>query len=308
MSDALRPRHASPRSRVLTVALPTGLAVTALGVLWALAEVPPAEVDALPPAPAAAAALPPVDLDSVTAADPCADPAVQDALAAGDDSTAIAAFGGGEAFRDAVVTGNAPCVSLQDPAHVWVVVNKSLPLEPAQYAPAALDETALAATSPSDQLHRDAASALEAMGQALSADGAGALGLNNGYRSYGLQDATYSGHVSSRGQEGADQVSARPGHSEHQTGLAVDVVACSDGCGAIGDFGGTPESTWVAEHAWEYGFIVRYEDGATGTTGYVPEPWHLRYIGPELAAAYQAGGYRSLEEFFGLPAAPDYPH
>src|SRR5690606_5906481 len=98
------------------------------------------------------------------------------------------------------------------------------------------------------------------------------------------------------------------GFSEHQTGLSLDVVACSNGCGEIEAFGGTAESAWIAEHAWEHGFIVRYEDGVSDTTGYVPEPWHLRYIGPALAAAYHESGCHSLEEFFGLPAAPDYAH
>src|SRR5690606_7568261 len=124
------------------------------------------------------------------------------------------------------------------------------------------------------------------------------LGMNNGYRSHGLQTRVHASHVSSRGQAGADEVSARPGFSEHQTGLAMDVVSCSRGCGEIGAFGGTSESDWVAAHAWEYGFIIRYEEGETATTGYVPEPWHLRYIGPALASAYHEGGYHTLEEFF----------
>jgi len=116
---------------------------------------------------------------------------------------------------------------------------------------------------------------------------------------------TYNGHVRSEGQQHADAASARAGHSEHQTGLALDLVACSP-CGGIEAFGATPQGEWVAAHAWEYGFIVRYESGATGVTGYMPEPWHLRYIGRELAAVYHHGGFHTLEEFFGLPAAPDY--
>lgn len=61
-----------------------------------------------------------------------------------------------------------------------------------------------------------------------------------------------------------------------------------------------------ARHAWEYGFITRYTEGRTDVTGYEPEAWHLRYIGPELAKAYHDGGYTTLEEFFGLPPAPTY--
>jgi D-alanyl-D-alanine carboxypeptidase len=233
---------------------------------------------------------------------------VSDALAAGDDEAVVAAFGGGTAFRDAVVAGNALCISLIDPTRNWVVVNKSNGLNPTDYVPGGLVESPIRQTTTSRMIDQDAASALGAMAADLEASGSGLLGMNNAYRSYRLQVSNYTGLVSAEGQHTADLGSARPGFSEHQTGLAVDVVACSDGCGEIAAFGGTPESAWVAAHAWEYGFVVRYESGATGTTGYEPEPWHLRYIGPALAEAYRAGGYHTLEEFFGLPAAPDYEH
>ncbi|WP_175986695.1 M15 family metallopeptidase [Microbacterium tenebrionis] len=308
MSDARYPRHASRPHRALSVALPIGIAVTALGALWALADVPMAVDAAVPPVPAAAGELPGVEVASTLAADPCADTAVAGALDAGDDEALVAAFGGGAAFREAVVAGNAPCISLADPTRAWVVVNKARPLVPTDYVPADLVASPIQQTTASRLIHPDAATALAAMSTDLADAGAGSLGMNNSYRSYLLQVSNYTGFVSTEGQENADRGSARPGFSEHQTGLAVDVVACSAGCGEIAGFGGTPESDWVAAHAWEYGFIVRYESGATGTTGYEPEPWHLRYIGPSLAAAYHEGGYHTLEAFFGLPAAPDYAH
>lgn len=308
MSGAHHPRHASRPSRVLTVALPIGLVVTALGMLWAIADVPAAADAEVPPAPVVAAQLPGVDVGGVIAADPCADPAVTDSLAAGDDEAAIAAFGGGAAFRDAVVAGNAPCISLSDPARIWLVVNKARPLAPLDFEPAGLDGVDLATTTPSDRLRTDARDALGGLARDADASGAGVIGINNGYRSYNLQVSTYSGFVAAEGVAGADEGSARAGFSEHQTGLAVDVVACDDGCGDIDSFGSTAQAAWVAEHAWEYGYVVRYENGATGTTGYMPEPWHLRFVGPQLAAAYHEGGYHTLEEFFALPAAPDYAH
>lgn len=308
MTDALPPRHASRRSRVLTLALPVGIAVTALGALWALTDVPAVADPILPPVPVAAAALPGVDLLGVAAADPCADSTVVDALAAGDDEAAVAAFGGGEMFREAVVVGNAPCISLNDPDRLWVLVNKIDPMDPVDYEPGPLSSPALQTTTLSKSLRTDVATALDEMATELRQAGAGVLGMNNGYRSHWLQTRVHASHVSSRGQVGADKVSARPGFSEHQTGLSMDVVSCSRGCGEIGAFGGTSESDWIAAHAWKHGFIVRYEEGESGTTGYVPEPWHLRYIGPALAAAYHEGGYHTLEEFFGTPAAPDYVH
>ena len=304
MSEAMAPRHAAPRPRTLAFALPIGVAVTALGSLWALTDVP-APVQAEPPVPAAAQQLPPVAVEATVAADPCADAAVQAAVAAGDDQATIAAFGGGEVFRAAVAAGNAPCISLSDPDRIWVVVNKARPLAP-EFTPTGLVDTRLQTTTTAGSVREAPAEAINALAGALADAGAGVLGMNNGYRSYGMQENTYSDHVQATGQPAADEVSARPGFSEHQTGLALDVVACSSGCGGIHGFGGTRESDWVNAHAWEHGYIVRYVDGETPITGYSPEPWHLRYIGPELAAAYHAGGYTTLEEFFGLPAAPGY--
>lgn len=308
MSGAHHPHHAARPSRVLTVALPIGLAVTALGALWAMADVPAASEAELPPMPAVAAQLPRVDVGGVVAADPCASPAVTDALAAGDDEAVITAFDGGAAFRDAVVAGNAPCISLSDPGRLWLVVNKARPLQPLDFEPASLSGVEVAATTSSDHLRTDAEDGLNALAHAAEASGAGAIGVNNGYRSYDLQISTYSGFVASEGVEGADRGSARAGFSEHQTGLAVDVVACDDSCGDIDAFGSTTQAAWVQEHAWEYGYVVRYESGASDRTGYMPEPWHLRFVGRQLAAAYHQGGHHTLEEFFALPPAPDYAH
>jgi D-alanyl-D-alanine carboxypeptidase len=157
------------------------------------------------------------------------------------------------------------------------------------------------------ELRTDAATALSAMVGAARDAGVGDLAMESGYRSYSTQQSTYRGHVNDRGVTGADLVSARPGFSEHQSGLGADVVACgTSGCGSLDDLAATPQGAWVAEHAWEHGWIVRYLDGRTDVTGYLPEPWHLRYVGPELARAYHDGGWTTLEEFFSLPAAPGY--
>ncbi|MCT1479415.1 M15 family metallopeptidase [Microbacterium sp. p3-SID336] len=303
-------QHAAPRSPIRGPALPVGLAVAALGMLFSIASTPvpsSSAADALPE-PVAVAQVPAVQLDAAEAADPCADPAVQQAIADGDDAATIAGFGGGAAFREAVVAGNAPCISLTDPARVWVVVNKSLPLDPSDYEPPALDAVPLQMTTLSGRVRPDVAAAVGAMAEAASAAGIGRIGANNGYRSYGLQVSTYDSHVRDQGQDRADAGSARPGYSEHQTGLALDVVACDAGCGGLDSFGGTGQGQWVAEHAWEYGFIVRYEESGTAVTGYGAEPWHLRYVGADLARAYHEGGFHTLEAFFGLPAAPDYAH
>lgn len=307
MPESPHAQHAAPRSPIHGPALPIGVAVTALGILLSIASAPvaPSQPSTLPE-PVAVVQVPAVEVDATPAADPCAETAVQDAIAAGDDTGVIAGFGGGANFRDAVVAGNAPCVSLADPSRLWVVVNKTRPLVPTDFAPGNLADVPVQMTTLSGQVRADVAVAVGDMANAAVTAGVGRLGANNGYRSYGLQVTTYESHVRDQGQSVADAGSARPGHSEHQTGLAVDVVACGLGCGGLDGFGGTPQSNWVAEHAWEYGFVVRYEDVGAGVTGYSPEPWHLRYVGRDLAAAYHDGGYHTLEEFFGLPAAPDY--
>src|SRR5690606_11445755 len=114
-------------------------------------------------------------------------------LDTGDDAGVIAAFGGGAAFREAVANGNAPCVSLSDPNRSWVVINKQRPLEPASFAPASLAEIGLSATTRSNELRPEPKDALESMAAEASRAGAGTIGINNGYRSFGLQESTYDG-------------------------------------------------------------------------------------------------------------------
>ncbi|WP_345801152.1 M15 family metallopeptidase [Microbacterium sp. AZCO] len=266
-----------------------------------------AEAETPVPLPQPVEALPAPAIDAAPAlVDVCANPAFVAALQAGDDAGAIAAAGGAESFRVAVASGTATCVPLDDPAHVWVVVNKTRPYDPVDYRPSPLAAPAGLRDIAGGDLRADASSSLAEMTAAAAAAGVGEIALDSGFRSYGTQRSTYGKQVSAHGRAAADMVSARPGYSEHQSGLAADVTACSSGCVGLESFAGTPQQAWVADHSWEYGWIVRYVDGKTPVTGYSPEPWHLRYIGRELAAAYHSGGWGSLEEFLGLPAAPDY--
>ncbi|GAB6856281.1 hypothetical protein JCM13591A_03860 [Microbacterium xylanilyticum] len=303
---------------VLLLSITIGLAVALIGALWSLADgsaqhgpggagaKAPAMADPGVAMPAAATSLPAVRLRAVAAADPCAQPAVQQALAAGGDDAVIDAFGGGAAFRTAVTAGSAPCIDLADPRRDWVVVNKARPLNPVTFAPSPFGEPGLTVDG-AGALRADAAQALDRLSAAADAAGVGPIALASGYRSYDTQVQTYSGQIAEYGQAQGDALSARPGHSEHQTGLAADVVSCAGGCGDIDSFGGTAAGAWVAQNGWQYGFIVRYTPGQTEVTGYDAEPWHLRYIGVPLATAYHDGGYSTLEQFFGLPPAPAYP-
>ncbi len=179
-----------------------------------------------------------------------------------------------------------------EPEQLLTLVAKDVPLEPRNYAPDDLVDW----RDGSYELREEVAAQLEELFAA--ADEAGhALRVISGYRSYQTQVATYDEWVRARGQAVAERISARPGHSEHQTGLAVDVDSTSGACYLNACFGDTPEGQWVAEHAHEHGFIVRYPDGASDVTGYAYEPWHLRYVGPQVAGLMHEREIATLEEY-----------
>lgn len=117
--------------------------------------------------------------------------------------------------------------------------------------------------------------------------------ISSSYRSYADQERIYNRYVEEDGKEAADTYSARPGHSDHQTGLTFDLNSIDD------SFGDTPESDWVKVNAHKYGFIIRYPEGKQDITGYQYEPWHIRYIGVEKATEVYESGL-CLEEFLGV--------
>ncbi|MCI6377165.1 MAG: M15 family metallopeptidase [Clostridiales bacterium] len=140
----------------------------------------------------------------------------------------------------------------------------------------------------SQQMRGDAAAALEEMFAAAKEEGIG-LSTVSGYRSYSKQSSIYSRKKATQGQEAADRVSARPGTSEHQLGLAMDIAKKGSSQLNTG-FGKTKEGQWVNENAHRFGFIVRYMEGYEEITGYMYEPWHVRYVGKEQAKAiYESG-------------------
>jgi len=194
--------------------------------------------------------------------------------------------------------------SIDDPASPWLVVNKTRPLNPQDYAPGDLTPLNI----PGDgQLRAEAAGHMQELLAAYTAETGLQMKSLSTYRSYSRQVDVYNGWVSSLGQEGADLTSARPGYSEHQTGWAMDLGAVPAQCDLDQCFAQTSQGAWLAAHSWEYGFIIRYPDGYTPITGYEYEPWHVRYVGLALAAEMHNTGVMTLEEMFDLPAAPDYP-
>ncbi len=204
---------------------------------------------------------------------------------------------------------NKKQLSIDDPASMWVVVNKKRQLKPKEYAPADLvtPNVALRSAPTTDemQMRKEAAGALEQMFAAAKVDGINLL-MASGYRPYSLQASVYNRYVKNDGQASADSQSARPGHSEHQTGLAVDVGGTNRVCEIQDCFADTPEAKWVAVNAYKYGYIVRYQKDTRSTVGYIYEPWHIRYVGKLLAAELRQQKNPPLETFFGLEAAADY--
>jgi D-alanyl-D-alanine carboxypeptidase len=185
-----------------------------------------------------------------------------------------------------------------DPSSDWVIVNKQNPLNPKNYAPPLVP---LNLPGVKGDMRPEAAAALQQMFADYKAQSGAQLTVVSPYRSYNTQVSTYAGWVSRLGQAQADRQSARPGFSEHQTGLAVDIdTAVSEA------FGQTPAGIWLAQNSWKYGFVVRYQQGQEAITGYEYEPWHFRYVGIPLATELKNDGFPSLETFFGYPAAPNY--
>ncbi len=121
------------------------------------------------------------------------------------------------------------------------------------------------------------------------------LTIVSGFRSYNYQKTLYNNYVLTDGVELADTYSARPGHSEHQTGLAFDLNSVDD------SFGDTKEGIWLSNNASKYGFILRYPKGKTNETGYIYEPWHFRYVGKDFASKlYNNGDWITIESYFGI--------
>ena len=124
--------------------------------------------------------------------------------------------------------------------------------------------------------------------------------VQSGFRSYGTQERLYNNYVARDGKKEADKYSARPGHSEHQTGLAFDVCATNRPC-ISNEFDNTPEAKWLSDNCYKYGFILRYVKGKENETGYQNESWHFRYVGKDIAKElYNNGDWITLEDYLGI--------
>ncbi|MFF2481194.1 D-alanyl-D-alanine carboxypeptidase family protein [Paenibacillus sp. NPDC058071] len=204
----------------------------------------------------------------------------------------------GEAGKPSNGSGGERAVIAQ-PESIAVLVNKQNML-PDDYKPSDLvyPDVPFLFKDKIDKrkMRSEAAGALEEMFDGAKADGIRLAGVS-AYRSHTTQKSLFDGYVKKDGLEKAMTYSAYPGTSEHETGLAIDVSGSDGKCAATDCFAGTPEAEWLAGHAAEYGFIIRYPQGQESITGYKYEPWHLRYVGKEIASDIASRGI-TLEEYF----------
>ncbi len=187
--------------------------------------------------------------------------------------------------------------SLDDPTSVWVVVNKLRPLTPKTWVPTDLADVPVPRAFAA-MFRKPAGDMLEQMFADYKAQNPGrGLKVQSSYRSYDVQKSVWDGNYT---------LTALPGHSEHQTGLAADIGAMSGKCAVQVCFADQPEGKWLAENAYKYGFVLRYPLGKESITGYQYEPWHFRFVDVSLATYMHATGIETLEEVFNLPPAPKY--
>ncbi len=197
---------------------------------------------------------------------------------------------------------------ISTPSSITIIVNKARPLA-GTYAPVSLitPEVTIraSATENENKVSGVIAGALKALFAAAKQDNI-SLMLSSGYRSYAMQTQLYNYYVGVQGQAAADEQSARPGYSEHQTGLAADIAPASGECDAQPCFANTPEGIWLTANVYRYGFVIRYPANKSAVTGYNYEPWHIRFVGTDLSTKLHSNNTETLEEYFKLQPATDY--
>lgn len=196
-----------------------------------------------------------------------------------------------------------PTLDITSPSSVTVLVNKRTPLNPITFSPSDLVWPNVPNTS-GHPLRNEAAAALETMYTAASAAGV-PFTIISGYRPYAMQEGLFNSYAQRDGVAAAERYSARPGFSEHQTGLAADIDDGS-GCALQACFGQTAAGMWLRNNAHNYGFILRYHEGQEATVGFLYEPWHFRYVGTRVATEMANSGILNYEDYLGVAAAPTY--
>jgi len=202
--------------------------------------------------------------------------------------------------EEPVVEAPEQGVVIENPEKTDVLVNRKRNL-PESYVPedlVTLSDVPTVLSNPEvNQMRSTAYEALKELFKAAQEEEGYELHARSGYRSYYTQASLYSSYVENNGQAAADKFSAKPGQSEHQTGLAMDITCEAVNYRLDESFGETEEGKWVAANAHRFGYIIRYPKEKEDITGYMYEPWHIRYLGTELAEKVYDSGL-TLEEYF----------
>lgn len=181
---------------------------------------------------------------------------------------------------------------VKNPGQIDVLVNKNYKLSHT-YMPSDLEPVNITYAHENKYLRHDAKVAYEKMAEQAKKEGYQII-LVSAYRSYSYQKELYQHYIKTSGKNYADRCSARPGHSEHQTGLALDIMGENNDYNL---FEQTKEFTWIQQNAHKYGFILRYPNNKTDITGFKYEPWHYRYVGRKLALELKNKSI-TLEEYY----------
>lgn len=182
--------------------------------------------------------------------------------------------------------------TITEPDIYLVLVNKEYKL-PENYVPSKLELISNEFANENKYLREEARIAFESLSKDAKELGCRIIAVST-YRDYEYQNKLYNMYVEEKGIDYADKCSARPGHSEHQTGLAVDVEGSNHD---YDEFENSKEFIWMKENAYKYGFILRYPKGKEKITGFKYEPWHYRYVGLDTAKTIHDENL-TLEEYY----------
>lgn len=183
----------------------------------------------------------------------------------------------------------AVTVPVSELNELHVIVNKRYKV-PDNYVPSDLVKI-----NSRDSVKAVTKEAFDRMVNAASAEG-GRITAVSGFRTIEYQRSLYNKYLKTDNLKSVDTYSARPGFSEHHTGFAIDIAGST---GGMLGFGSSKESAWIEKNAHKYGFIVRYYGDTSAITGYKSEPWHIRYVGEDIAGEMKEQGIRTLEEYVG---------
>jgi len=186
----------------------------------------------------------------------------------------------------------------EDDGNLLVLVNKEYTISRDYYPVDMVDIDGSLSTNQNLKVKREAYDAYLAMLADAKAEGLNFC-ICSAYRGFEVQESLYYNSLASNGKEYTDKMFAYPGRSEHHTGYAIDITSASMNWGLSQNYAEYPDGAWIAEHCSDYGFIIRYPKGKEDITGYMYEPWHIRYVGIDIAKEITEAGI-TFEEYLGV--------